>query len=788
MSPTPAWLALLALMPPATHVDTSGDPLPHEALYRIGNVRLQHGAPVVSLAFSPDGKRLASAARDGTIDLHDSATGRTLRHLRFDGVRAVAFSPDGSTLAAGSDLGVVAMWDPTTGTLRLRDEERRKRILCLAYGPDGKALAVGGEDRVVCIWKLGDKLRPLSASEHPDEVVSIAFTPDGKRYLAAASSDTLDLRFVATGGKTWTTRLPSDVGCVAALADGKTLLAGLADGNLCLLDAATGKIVDTLHGGQHAILALAVSGDGKTIAAADAGGSVVLWRERKRERILKDILGEWPAVALSADGKVLATSAPGHRVELRDTATGKLLPIVPPRQPDVTGVSASERFLAVGRGDGTAIVHDAATGKELRRLGRPGPEAARVVFLPGGDTLAWAAGTDAHLVDATGKEVRKVALESAALALSASRDGRLLAIACAGSDGRGEVHVRETTTGKAVFHTRGAAPGPGGLLLSPDGKVLIVVTADGEPTLWDVARQRKFPSQPEEGLIGPAAWSPDGRTLALCDNHWAIHLFEVETGEPVRKLSGHADSIHAIAFSPDGRALLSAGADHTIRLWELRTGDEVLRLDEHQGSVNLLGFFPDGHRAWTAGADGTILARDVTGRRVLAEAPSDRELEQLWQTLASETGRAAYSAVWTLALADTKAVPFLRLRLSEYLSVDEARLAELIRQLNHNRFAMREKASAELEKHGRGAEQALRRARSDNPSPEQARRLVDLLARIERNHLAPELERLRLLRVLEVLEKTRTEPARALLRDLSRSSIPDEVRKEAAASLGRLGR
>src|SRR5262249_48727583 len=153
-----------------------------------------------------------------------------------------------------------------------------------------------------------------------------------------------------------------------------------------------------------------------------------------------------------------------------------------PRQPDVTGVSVSERFLAVGRGDGTTIVHDAVTGKELRRLGRPGPEPARVAFLPGGDTLAWAAGTDTHLVDAaTGKEVRKVALESAALALSASRDGRLLAIACAGTDGSGEVHVRDTSTGKAIFHTHAAAPGPGGLLLSPDGKVLIVVTADGEP-------------------------------------------------------------------------------------------------------------------------------------------------------------------------------------------------------------------------------------------------------------------------------------------------------------------
>ncbi|MCX6679618.1 MAG: GDSL-type esterase/lipase family protein [Methanothrix sp.] len=268
---------------------------------------------VMSVAFSPDGRTLASGSSDSNVTLWDTATGTKIRTLRgyYIYVRSVAFSPDGRTLASGDDEGNVTFWDTATGT-KIRTLHRYDdSVSSVAFSPDGRTLASGDDEGNVTLWDTatGTVIRTL----YTGAVNSVAFSPDG--HTLASGSTTTNLWDTATG--TVIRTLQGDYGSVSSVAfspDGRTLASGLgphATGSsrqtVTLCDTATGKKIQTLYTG--AVYSVAFSPDGRTLASGCYSNTVKLWdiATGTEIRTLNGPRDSVRSVAFSPDGRTLAS-------------------------------------------------------------------------------------------------------------------------------------------------------------------------------------------------------------------------------------------------------------------------------------------------------------------------------------------------------------------------------------------------------------------------------------------------------------------------------------------------
>jgi hypothetical protein len=287
-----------------------------------------HKKRVNSIAFSPDGARLASDDSLGTVGLWDVASGREIARLegRVAAGLSVAFSVDGARLASGSRDGTVRLWDVASGR-EIARLEAHNEVRSVAFSPDGARLASSGEDTTVRLWDVASG-REIARLAGDSWVWSVAFSPDGARLASGSLLGTLRVWDVASEREI--ARLEGHKDAVYSVAfspDGARLASGGEDSTVRLWDLASGREIARLEGHKGAVNSVAFSPDGARLASGGSDGTVRLWdvvsgREIARLEGHKD---EVASVAFSRDGTRLASGGEDGVIRQWEVPSGKLL-------------------------------------------------------------------------------------------------------------------------------------------------------------------------------------------------------------------------------------------------------------------------------------------------------------------------------------------------------------------------------------------------------------------------------------------------------------------------------
>jgi WD40 repeat protein/serine/threonine protein kinase len=644
--------------PPLDRLDAANFPLdklpldrPPELVAVMGEQRRRHWGQVQCVAFSPDGRLLASGGYDSAVRVWNVATGKEEATLRGQGnaVHAVAFRDDGRLVSLSPAFNrppEVMLWD-------LGTKQGQALLKGVAVWPSATALSPDGRALATAVWKQD----------------------------ATGRVGGVKLLDLTTGKQRATLPEQAPVRVLAWSRDGTEL--ATASGNaIRLWDAVAVKERKILPGHERSVTHLAFAPDGATLASAsfqwkdNAGtGEIKLWDiMAEKEHKSFTVTGQVSAIAFSPDGTTLAV---GHgqtgegRISLWNLPAGKEQATFTRHGGPITclAFTADGRTLASGSADHSVRLWDLASDKELQPLGGQQGPAMAVAFSPDGTTLAASAGSWEATVRlwqmATGEErLLRVGCQGGSLTLAfAAKGATLSAWSPAG------ITSWDSTSGKELAKL---APPKGTRLLgvlSPNGTAIASTGGqDHAIKLWDLASNERPPPrctlQGHKAHVAAVAFSPDGQTIASGSSDKTLLLWNVPSDArgdiaPRASLAGHNAALAALAFSPDGETLASAAHDRTVKLWDVGPGEErtTLRLTlpvssltfspdsktlaawgyrgvllwdagtaqrrggspKNDGGLRALDFSPDGQRVATAGQDGRILVARVEDGAKIAE-------------------------------------------------------------------------------------------------------------------------------------------------------------------------
>lgn len=539
----------------------------------------QEPVGVSQARFSPRGDLLAVCTFDGSLVFYKASSGEEIRRIQAHdkNIWGIAFSPDGARIASAGEDGLLKVWEVESGSLLLMMQSEAGAFQWVAYSPDGTSLATTSAGGAVILWDAGTGKPIYTLAAHSGLANDAVFSPDGKWLATSGGNDrTIKLWEVASGRLLMTITGHRDwVYEMAFTRDGSTLISVSADRTVRFWDTTYGRPQrNILYGHTDQVFGLSLSPDNKHLATASEDQTVRIWNiapEGSRELYTIDNRVNALTLALNPDGTRLASAGRDGTVRIWNATNARFLNNIKAHSGVVEAVAYSPdgtRLASAGR-DGVAIVWDAATAQEVTRFQGHSGEIWDLAFSPDGTRIA-TAGQDGSVKvwdAASGQEVFSLhASFGAAMAVEYSPDGRLIA---AGYIGKA-VLLWDALTGRQLTTLRGHTNGLQILAFSPDGDWLASAGDDGQIFLWDMR------SDPLGAKRGP--------------------------------LVDRGDTLFGLAFSPDRKYLLSGGADGIASLWDLETDTVSKRLYGNQDRIYGVAFSPDGSRMYTAGADSTVRA------------------------------------------------------------------------------------------------------------------------------------------------------------------------------------
>jgi WD40 repeat protein/energy-coupling factor transporter ATP-binding protein EcfA2 len=604
-----------------------------------------HAERVFSTAFSPNGKILASASSDGTVQLWNEVGEKIaspLVHGEF--VYTVSFSPDGKLLASAGNGGKIKFWSldkNTIGTSVGETEGHDGTIYSISFSFDGKSIAAASSDKTVKLFDVATKKRihPLLKG-HTGEVFSVAFSPTSNKILASASTDK-KVKIWNISGSTYSSKTcighQKEVEEVNFSPDGKKIVSSSRDNTIwlwgldCIHQKTLGKTDNPFgreDGHNNWIYSVQFSPNGKMLASGSADSTIKLWdlEDANSSKELVTLKGHQATiyrVRFSPDGKTLASASEDRTVRLWDLTT-KPHSVINEGNSPVTVVRFSP--------DGKMLASAADNGTINIRRYRSGVKS----------TLEKPQGIRGH--------------QETIGDLSFSADSKTLA--SASTDTSTKLWSVDTTGNLREVPSQIPKHRPGQSLVSfsLDGKKL-ALTDQTNLLVTDVDGQKPQYIKQISNIFYPytIAFSNNNKFLAVGSKDYSIWLISTGKGQAFKLREAHTEPINSVIFSPDNKILASASDDKTIRLWKisaLTQEPEVFK--GHQEGINSVRFSSDGRLLFSASSDRTIKLWSMDDRKfstslTWTEKINDLSISSNDATLVAASG-AGNLVIWSLSL------------------------------------------------------------------------------------------------------------------------------------------
>jgi WD40 repeat protein len=636
-----------------------------------------------AIGFSPDGKYLLVLTGGDTLLLWSASSGHEVARLKdvvvndckvknFSDFGTVAFSLNGKYLATVSSAGIAHLWEVTSGREVARLKQQGK-VSNIAFSPDSKYLVTTGFDDTVRLWSVtggrevvrlrhrGELAKNALGVEIP-ELLKVAFSPNGKYLVTHGRYNTALVWEVANGREVAHLKCGAVVWKIAFSPDSKYLVTNDENGSAQVWNTTSRlEVTDPKHAGKVMKVASRAGRKYLTMGSSDAGRTVRVWEAPSGREVARVRLGigQGEFIAVSPDGKYFVTYT-GSAVRLWETSSGREVARLVGAGRDAL-FSPNGKYLVTGDHTSPTWVWEVTSGYEVGYAMKHEDSIKAVVFSPDGKYLAtvsedkttwvWSA-TNGHQV------ARLKHGDSMVSSIAFSRDGKYLAAA----SWDGTARVWETTSGREItrliteeaatlntlkkFRQRlGSDSGYGfsyenTLAFSPDGKYLVKASLDETVQMWEVSSGREVMRLKNDAPrivkldklhppnLSAITFSRDGRYLATITNGYlktkepsndskeasSIRVWEVNSGREVAHMNYDSKHVKTIAFSPNGRYLATATSYNTydnpesnVSLWETASGRKVAYMQSIGDAEYLVGN-PSAVKAITFSPDGRYLA------------------------------------------------------------------------------------------------------------------------------------------------------------------------------------